>query len=156
MDRDGIEIAPIGFVRRTAADENTRDRTLVSQVIVSRGLTRALEGIEEWSHLYIIYWLHRIDQSKRLMLRFPGDGPSERPTGVLATRAPARPNPIGLTLVELIKREENVLYVRGLDAYDGTPVLDVKPYPDWESGRLIVVTDFRIPEWLSTIMAKHE
>jgi len=49
--------------------------------------------------------------------------------------------------VELVKREENVLWVRGLDAYDETPVLDLKPYPDWEQD-LIVVTDFRFPGWL--------
>jgi tRNA (Thr-GGU) A37 N-methylase len=71
--------------------------------------------------------------------------------GILATRAPIRPNPIGLTLVELVQREKSVLLVRGLDASDGTPVLDIKPYPDWERGRLIVVTDFRVPKWLEKI-----
>jgi tRNA (Thr-GGU) A37 N-methylase len=54
-------------------------------------------------------------------------------------------------LVELVKREGNVPSVRGLDAYDGTPALDVKPYPDWEQD-LIVVTDFRVPEWLTGII----
>ena len=63
------------------------------------------------------------------------------------SRVALHPNPIGLTLVELVKREENVLWVRGLDAYDETPVLDLKPYPDWEQD-LIVVTDFRFPGWL--------
>jgi tRNA (Thr-GGU) A37 N-methylase len=65
--------------------------------------------------------------------------------GILATWAPIHPNPIGLTLVELVRREKNVLWVRGLDAYDGTPVLDIKPYPDWERGRLIVVTNSSSP-----------
>jgi len=69
--------------------------------------------------------------------------------GIFATRAPIHPNPIGLTLVELIKREANVLSVRGLDAYDDTPVLDIKPYPDWEHGTCIVIDDFRIPKWLN-------
>jgi tRNA (Thr-GGU) A37 N-methylase len=54
-------------------------------------------------------------------------------------------------LVELVKREANVLWVRGLDAYDGTPVLDLKPYPDWEK-ELIVVSEFRIPVWLREIL----
>jgi len=71
--------------------------------------------------------------------------------GVLATRAPTRPNPIGLTLVEIVKREDNILWVRGLDAFNGTPVLDIKPYPDWERGRWIIVKDFRAPEWLRKI-----
>ena len=155
-DLDQISMTPIGFVRRTAAEEDTRDRTLVSQVILRSSLTRALDGIEEWSHIYIVYWLHRIQHSKRQILHFPNDELDELPVGILATRAPIRPNPIGLTLVELVNREDNVLYVRGLDAYDGTPVLDIKPYPDWESGRFIVVTDFRIPQWLRKIIGKHE
>jgi len=50
--------------------------------------------------------------------------------------------------VELVKREGNVLWVKGIDALDGTPVIDIKPYPDWEQGQLQVVTNFRIPEWL--------
>ena len=156
MDQDKIEIIPIGFVRRVAVDEDVRDRTLVSQVILSSNFTKAMEGIEEWSHIYIIYWLNRVEQNEEQFLCFPGDGPAKPPVGVLATRAPIHPNPIGLTLVELVNREDNVLHVQGLDAYDGTPVLDIKPYPDWESGRLIVVTDFRVPEWLRNIIAKHE
>ena len=155
-DLDQIAMTPIGFVRRTDADEGVRDRTLVSQVILSSSFTKALEGIEEWSHIYIIYWLTRVEQNEEQFHCFPGDGPDKPPVGVLATRAPIHPNPIGLTLVELINREENALRVRGLDAYDGTPVLDIKPYPDWEAGRLIVVTDFRVPEWLHNIIATHK
>lgn len=155
-DLDQIAMTPIGFVRRTDADESVRDRTVISQVILGSGLTRALDGIEEWSHIYIIYWLHQIDRSMERILLFPGNEPDNPPVGILATRAPIHPNPIGLTLVELVNRENNVLHVRGLDAYDGTPVLDIKPYPYWEAGRLIVVTDFRIPEWLSSIISKHE
>ena len=152
VNQDNIEVTPIGFVRRPSADEDTRDRSLISEVVLDSSYTQALEGIDDWSHIYIIYWLHRIEGSKRQILRFPSDESGEPPVGVLATRAPIHPNPIGLTLVELIKREANILHVRGLDAYDGTPVLDIKPYPDWDAGKLIVVTDFSIPEWLSSII----
>ena len=100
--------------------------------------------------------MNKVEQGAKQILLFPGDGSDKPPVGILATRAPIHPNPIGLTLVELINREENALRVRGLDAYDGTPVLDIKPYPDWEAGRLIVVTDFRVPEWLHNIIAKHK
>ena len=62
--------------------------------------------------------------------------------GVLATRTNLRPNPIGLTLCELVKVESNVLTVRGLDAYDGTPVLDVKPYDTWDCA-----PNARMPNW---------
>jgi tRNA (Thr-GGU) A37 N-methylase len=71
------------------------------------------------------------------------------------SRSPIHPNPIGLTLVELVRREGNVLWVRGLDAYDGTPVLGIKPCPDWEHGSLRVVTDFQVPEWLEVILEER-
>lgn len=62
--------------------------------------------------------------------------------GVLATRTNLRPNPIGLTLVELVKAEGNVLTVRGLDAFDGTPVLDIKPFDFWDLAK-----DAKVPDW---------
>jgi len=140
-------MSPIGFVRRTSPDQNDRDRTLVSRIVLDEDLAPALDGIEEWSHLYVIFWLDRVVRAGPPVLHHPGNG-----LGILAARSPIHPNPIGLTLVELVKREENVLWVRGLDAYDGTPVLDIKPYPDWEHGRFIVVTDFRVPQWLTRII----
>ena len=142
-----IEIKPIGFVSRISPDENERDRRLVAKIVLDEDLTPALDGIEEWSHLYVIFWLDRVTQAAAPVLHHPGSG-----AGVLAARSPIHPNPIGLTLVELVKRERNVLWVRGLDAHEGTPVLDIKPYPDWEQGRLQVVTDFRVPGWLEKIM----
>jgi len=88
-------------------------------------------------------------------LHHPGSLTESEPLGIFATRAPIHPNPIGLTLVELVRREENVLWVRGLDAYDGTPVLDIKPYPDWEQERFIITTDFRVPDWVARIVKQH-
>ena len=146
-DLKKIEMSPIGFVRRTSPDENDRDRSLVSRVVLDEDLAPALDGIEEWSHIYVIFWLNRVVRTEVPVLHHPSNGP-----GILAARSPIHPNPIGLTLVELVKREENVLWVKGLDAYDGTPVLDVKPYPDWEQGRFIVATDFRVPAWLKRII----
>jgi tRNA-Thr(GGU) m(6)t(6)A37 methyltransferase TsaA len=153
---DTIEIKPIGFVRRTSADEDEKNGSLVSEIVLSSCLTKALDGIDEWSHIYVICWLNRVIQNEEPVLHFPAAKPESPPLGILATRAPIHPNPIGLTLVELIKREKNVIHVRGLDAYDGTPVLDIKPYPDWAHGHFIVVTDFRVPEWLRNIFAKYE
>jgi tRNA-Thr(GGU) m(6)t(6)A37 methyltransferase TsaA len=150
-DLENIKMRPIGFVSRTSADENDRDRSLVAKVVLDEDLTPALDGIEEWSHIYVIFWLDRVPRGDEPVLRHPSNC-----VGILAARSPIHPNPIGLTLVELVKREENVLWVRGLDAYDGTPVLDIKPYPDWEQGRLIVVTDFRVPEWLTRLMEQQE
>jgi tRNA-Thr(GGU) m(6)t(6)A37 methyltransferase TsaA len=133
-DRKIIELSPIGFVSRTSSDENERDRSLVAKVVFDEDLAPALDGIEEWSHVYVIFWLDRVVRATEPELYHQSSG-----VGIFAARSPIHPNPIGLTLVELVKREENVLWVRGLDAYQGTPVVDIKPYPDWEQGHFLVV-----------------
>jgi tRNA-Thr(GGU) m(6)t(6)A37 methyltransferase TsaA len=144
-DATTIEIEPIGVVKRISSDEDVRDRSLVSKIVLKKDLNKALDGIEDFSHIYVIYWLHTVRGERPLQFGEPS-------IGVFATRAPIHPNPVGLTLVELVTRKANVLWVRGLDAYDGTPVIDIKPYPDWEHGHLIVVTDFRIPHWLQKLL----
>jgi len=149
-NRKMIKMRPIGFVSRTLPNENERDRSLEAKIVFDKDLVPALDGIEEWSHIYVIFWLNRVVQAAEPELCHQGSG-----VGVLAARSPIHPNPLGLTLVELVKREGNVLWVRGLDAYDGTPVVDVKPYPDWEQGQFIVVTDFKVPEWLTEIMERQ-
>lgn len=141
-----IQINPIGFVERQTSDENNKDRNLISKIIIKESLTDALDGIDDFSHIYIIFWMDRIKETN--YLHHPNKTLDSTPVGIFATRAPIHPNPIGLTLVKLIKRKENVIWVRGLDALDGTPVLDIKPYPDWQNGVCIIVTDFRIPKWL--------
>lgn len=141
-----IEMIPIGFVSRISQQENDRDRELMARVVIDEALAPALKGIEEWSHIYVIFWLDRVERKEIPVLHH-----HKQDIGIFAARSPIHPNTIGLTLVELVKREENVLWVRGLDAYDGTPVLDIKPYPDWEKG-LMVVTNFRYPEWLKSIL----
>ena len=146
-----IEMRPIGFVSRTTANQNERDRSLVARIVIEQDLAPALDGIEEWSHIYVIFWMNGVARAAECQLHHQGSG-----TGIFAARSPIHPNPIGLSLVELVKRDENVLWVRGLDAYDGTPVLDVKPYPYWEQGQLIVVTDFRVPGWLTEILEGKE
>ena len=141
-----MEVRVVGFVRRASPDEDDRDRSLVSRVVVDEDLAPALDGIEAWSHIYVIFWMDRALRDGEMVLQHPDD------VGIFAARSPIHPNPIGLTLVEVVRREGNVLWVRGLDAYDGTPVLDIKPYPDWEHGRLRVVTDFAIPAWLEELL----
>ena len=83
-----------------------------------------LQDIEGFSHLILIWVFHRSEGFELV-----GTPPSDnRPHGVFTTRAPRRPNPIGLTIVELESREGNTLHLRGVDMLDGTPVLDIKPY----------------------------
>ena len=83
-----------------------------------------LQDIEGFSHLYVIWAFDRASGCD-LVARPPSD---DRPHGVFATRSPRRPNPLGLTVVELLGREGRILRVRGVDMLDGTPILDLKPY----------------------------
>ena len=83
-----------------------------------------LQDIEGFSHLYVLWLFHRAD-GYDLIAHPPSD---DRPHGVFASRSPRRPNPIGLTVVQLLRRNGTQLYVRGVDMLDGSPVLDIKPY----------------------------
>jgi tRNA-Thr(GGU) m(6)t(6)A37 methyltransferase TsaA len=85
---------------------------------------RGLQDIEGFSHLFILWVFHRAE-GYDLISRPPID---DREHGVFASRSPQRPNPIGLTVVQLLRREGSKLYVRGVDMLDGSPVLDIKPY----------------------------
>jgi len=83
-----------------------------------------LQDLEEFSHLILIYHFHRAGEVRLTVTPFLDD----RPHGVFATRAPNRPNPIGLSIVQLVHREANILHVTNVDIVDGTPLLDIKPY----------------------------
>lgn len=83
-----------------------------------------LTDIEGYSHL-IVLWEFSRSEGFELVVAPPSDN---RPHGVFSTRSPRRPNPIGLTVVELLRRDHELLHVRGVDMLDGTPILDIKPY----------------------------
>ena len=83
-----------------------------------------LADIDGFSHLYVL-WIFDRARGASLVATPPTD---DRPHGVFATRSPQRPNPIGLTVVELLRRDGRVLHVRGLDMLEGTPIVDIKPY----------------------------
>lgn len=124
-----IDIRPIGYVRSRIKERSPphQFKELISHIEIRPELAQALDGIEKSSHIFIIFWLHKTED--RSVLRIHPRGDSDLPlTGVFATRSPARPNPIGLSIVQLLDRKDNVLEVKGLDAIDGTPVLDIKPY----------------------------
>ena len=113
------------------------------------GLEAALHGVEEFSHLIVLFYMHRSTPGQ-----FPAKvhprGRQDLPlVGVLATRHSSRPNSIGMTTVRLLGRDGLVLRVQGLDAFDGTPVLDIKPF---FSGR-DYPTETRVPDWVKTVQA---
>ena len=104
-----------------------------------------LQGLNNFSHLIILYWFHLRDKEERRTLRVvPRRHPGAPQVGVFASRSPSRPNPIGLCVVELIKIEDCTLLVRGLDAFEGSPIIDIKPYlPRADS-----IPGARVPEWM--------
>lgn len=138
-----IVLKPIGFVKTTAVGNEVRDKTRTSQLVIHKELTTALEGAEGFSHLFVLFWLHETSSEERKTLKVHPRGRKDMPLlGIFATRTMLRPNPLGLTLVELVKVEGNVLTVRGLDAFDGTPVLDIKPFDAWDNAETA-----KVPEW---------
>jgi tRNA-Thr(GGU) m(6)t(6)A37 methyltransferase TsaA len=140
---DEICLSPIGYVRTDSKGDEVKDKSRVSKVILRGDLSEALDGISEFSHLFILFWLSEISSQNRQVLKVHPRGREDLPLlGVFAARTMFRPNPIGLTLVELVKVEGNVLTVRGLDAFDGTPVLDVKPFDSWDMAK-----DAKMPDW---------
>jgi tRNA-Thr(GGU) m(6)t(6)A37 methyltransferase TsaA len=151
--QEKIVLKPIGFVRTEAVGDEVKDKGRISQIVVNSELAEALEGIAEFSHLFVLFWLHEVTSEERKTLKVHPRGREDLPLlGVFATRTKLRPNPIGLTLVELMKVEDNVLTVRGLDAFDETPVLDLKPFDFWDMAK-----DVKVPRWWTKLeKEKHE
>jgi tRNA (adenine37-N6)-methyltransferase len=95
----------------------------VCRIDVNETWIEALDGVEQFERLEIIYWLH--ESRRDLVRQSPANDGSTR--GTFAIRSPVRPNPIGTSIVRLVERKGHVLLVRGLDCLDGTPLLDIKP-----------------------------
>ena len=110
-----VEAMPI----QPAGATNTEGR-----VVVAPDLSEGLDDLEGFSHLILIYHFHLSKGFQLTVTPFLDD----QPRGLFSTRAPRRPNPIGLSVVTLTSRDRNVLHVRGIDVLDGTPLLDIKPY----------------------------
>jgi tRNA-Thr(GGU) m(6)t(6)A37 methyltransferase TsaA len=158
-DMHGIKFRPVGIVHTKASDEKIKkaEENIESIVDIYPEFQDALEGIDGFSHIFVLGYFHKLrpDQigplkvNPRRFLR-RGFKLEELPLiGVFALDSPTRPNPIGLALVRLVKREGNKLFVTGLDYFDGTPVLDIKPYgPDRQAD------DFTLPEWRLKLMSK--
>ena len=97
---------------------------VVAVIEVFEQYAGGLKDIEGFSHLILLYWLHK-SHGYSLLVRTPWDTELH---GLFTTRSPNRPNPIGISVVKLIERRGNILRVKGIDAIDGTPLIDIKPY----------------------------
>ena len=96
----------------------------ISEIEIFKEYEQGLTDISDFTHLHVFYWLHK-SKSYKLMVNTPWD---YRPHGVFTTRSPHHPNPLAYTVVTLLGRNKNILRVTGLEAIEGTPVIDIKPY----------------------------
>jgi len=132
MNEAAITYRPIGVIRseHVRAEETPIQPAYAAGCMgraeVFREYAEGLRDIEGFSHLYLVYHLHKAGPAPSKLLVKPFLQDVER--GVFATRAPCRPNAIGLSIVELVRREGNVLHLLNVDILDGTPLLDIKPY----------------------------
>jgi tRNA-Thr(GGU) m(6)t(6)A37 methyltransferase TsaA len=141
-----MSLQAIGFVRNGITNKSTRQswEDVISEIVINPDISQALDNLDEFSHIIVLFWTYRagkgITPQKIHLKRNPG-----LPlVGLFATRSPDRPNPIGKTTVKLLERRLNILKVKGLDAFEGTPVIDIKPYiPGYDS-----VGEAKVPGWV--------
>ncbi len=138
-----IILKPIGFVRNNIKEHRFGNfASEVSEIIVKEEFAEGLDGIEDYSHVIIIYWMDRVRNS--VIKHRPQGNPNVPIVGIFACRCPPRPNPIAITTVRLLQRKGNAIKVKGLDILDGTPVIDIKPYwPQYDK-----VTKAAVPGWV--------
>lgn len=146
---DGIgqhfRIFPIGEVKK-------QDNATTIQIY--KEYQDALLGLHEFSHVIVVYWFHKSDTpEKRKILQVHPRKDLEKPLkGIFATRSPVRPNPIALSVCEIKSIKGNVIYIGEIDAFDGSPVIDLKPYiPQHDS-----VPEARIPGWVRELTEKNQ
>jgi tRNA-Thr(GGU) m(6)t(6)A37 methyltransferase TsaA len=131
-----FKLFPVGKVEKDGSSTRVR---------IFKQYADALLGLEEWSHVNVLYWFHENDDpAKRRTLRVHPRGNPENPlTGVFACRSPVRPNLIALTVCKVVSVRDDVLEVDAIDALDGTPVLDLKPHIPPDEPR----DGVRVPRW---------
>ena len=154
-----IEMKAVGVVHTHASKDEIREhkRGLLSKVEIFPQFEEALEGLQGFSHVIVIAYLNRLRPEQQGQLKVQPRGLmryglklEELPlVGVFALDSPSRPNPIGLSVVPLMHLEGRSLTVSDLDFFDGTPVLDVKPYQS--SYR---TESYRVPEWHERLLKK--
>ena len=146
----GMTLRAIGIVRNVVKQPPRQVpfgwENVVSDIVVDSSLTEALDGLEDFSHIIVLYWMHRL-ASDEVPLKVRPMGRKEAPlVGLFASRSPNRPNRIGKATVRLLQRQGNILRVKGLEALDGSPVIDIKPYiPRYDS-----VTNAKVPPWITS------
>jgi len=148
-----LTLRPIGHVENgVQKGEQAIWEELESRIVLDSQWAEGLQGLEEFSHLVVIFWLDRPSETE-VPLQVHPEAREDMPlVGLFASRTPLRPNPLGVTTAELLRVQGNELTVRGLDAFDGTPVLDIKPY--------LIRGDLKpeasVPGWLRQLWEEHD
>jgi tRNA-Thr(GGU) m(6)t(6)A37 methyltransferase TsaA len=120
----------------------------ISELMIYERWAALLDGIEGFSHILVLYWPHLIDPERRKLEKVHPMGRKDLPEqGIFATRSPARPNPVLVSTVPLLARQGNVLKVKNLEALDGSPLIDIKPYVEIYHE----AQNPRFPDWLHQI-----
>lgn len=150
-EQSGMTLKAIGTVRnevRRAPGAGYGWEEVVSDIVVDSDLSEALDNLDEFSHIIVLYWMHQVAAGGQMPMKVHPQGRQELPlVGLFVSRSPHRPNPIGKATVRLLQRRGNILTVQGLDAVDGTPVVDIKPYiPGYDS-----VAEARVPSWINKL-----
>jgi len=150
-----FELIPIGLVHTNIKDEELHQKGSVDGIIeIFPEFKEGLDALNGFSHLILVTYLDRVgvEDRRTLKIRFRHLQRAGVPlnvlpeVGVFASDSPHRPNPIGISIVEVQKFDEGFIHVRGLDVYDGTPVIDIKPYTPFRK-----VQNINVPEWFSKI-----
>jgi tRNA-Thr(GGU) m(6)t(6)A37 methyltransferase TsaA len=148
-----IEFEQIGVIRNDITEKkDTSWGSDISQIILDERYEQGLFGLSEFSHLIVIYYLDRasFDMQSHLVRR-PQNRVDMPVVGILSQRAKDRPNPIGMTAVKIERIDGNIVTVKGLDAIDKTPVLDIKPYYPMYDCKVEAV----VPEWVNRLMEHY-
>lgn len=146
VEMEEIRIKPIGFVKNNVKEHrfgNFADE--ISEIVIDEKFADALDGIEDYSHVIIVYWMDKIKDY--VIKHQPQGNPNVPVVGIFACRCPRRPNPVAITTVKLLGRKGNIITVKGLDVLDGTPVIDIKPYwPQYDK-----VMNEKLPDWVNKL-----
>ncbi len=154
MIKNEIVVNPVAYVQnsRSALDDDHWG-SVISEIILEHAIPEeCFDGLEAFSHVEIVFYFDKIsDQPKPLMSRHPRDNKDWPKVGIFAQRNKDRPNHIGLSIAQVIKLEGRILFVRGLDAVNGTPVIDIKPVMVEFLPRETVTQ----PEWSHKLMKNY-
>jgi tRNA-Thr(GGU) m(6)t(6)A37 methyltransferase TsaA len=145
---------PIGIANNRRAEiEDDNWGEITTQIIIEEALpSDSLDGIEEFSHIEVIYYFHQVKEEKITSgARHPRNDENLPKVGIFSQRGKNRPNRLGLTTVKLIKREDRTLMVQGLDCIDGTPILDIKPVMK----EFLPKEKVQQPAWVDEIMRNY-